>query len=327
MYFLEQVKYIIKNKNNKKEIKKIVIGFSIAIVGLILLILTLVGSTSTNEGVSITTAFSKNIANILLEKILINFLGNIINKSVIFLFCYITLTIILIYQIYKQPKNTIMGIVAIIWEFLIFLFIYSDFATQKTNTIFLVLVFIFWINLNEKEINVNKKCDNVLKFCTIFTFTLFLLISDINGLQNIESEITKKYSDSIGVAEFINTNVEDDAVFLCTNIPRTSAIIPYVKNATFINPLNLKEFTYVTWDETAYKNIAVNYIIENIKKSDYNEKNIYLIENLVSSRDDKMIKELQNQNILSKVLYESDKENVLGDEVYKMYKINLKNIR
>lgn len=323
MYFIEQVTYIIKNKKDKKEIKKIVIGFSIAIVGLIVLILTLLGSTSTNEGVSISTIFSKNIANILLEKILTNFLGNIINNSVIFLFCYITLTIILIYQIYKQPKNTIMGIVAIIWEFLIFLFIYSDFATQKTNTIFLVLVFIFWINLNEKEINVNKKCDNVLKFCTIFTFTLFLLISDINGLQNIESEITKKYSDSIGVAEFINTNVEDDAVFLCTNIPRTSAIIPYVKNATFINPLNLREFTYVTWDETAYKNIAVNYIIENIKKSDYNEKNIYLIENLVSSEDDKMIKELQNQNILSKVLYESDKENVFGDEVYKMYKINL----
>ena len=323
MYFIEQATYIIKNKKDKKEIKKIVIGFSIAIVGLIVLILTLLGSTSTNEGVSISTIFSKNIANILLEKILTNFLGNIINNSIIFLFCYITLTIILIYQIYKQPKNTIMGIVAIIWEFLIFLFIYSDFATQKTNTIFLVLVFIFWINLNEKEINVNKKCDNVLKFCTIFTFTLFLLISDINGLQNIESEITKKYSDSIGVAEFINTNVEDDAVFLCTNIPRTSAIIPYVKNATFINPLNLKEFTYVTWDETAYKNIAVNYIIENIKKSDYNEKNIYLIENLVSSEDDKMIKELQNQNILSKVLYESDKENVFGDEVYKMYKINL----
>ena len=323
MYFIEQVKYIIKNKKDKKEIKKIAIGFSIAIVGLIVLILTLLGSTSTNEGVSINTSFSKNIANILLEKILINFLGNIINKSVIFLFCYITLTIILVYQIYKQPKNSIIGIVAIIWEFLIFLFIYSDFATQKTNTIFLILVFIFWINLNEKEIKVNKKSDNALKFCTIFTVTLFLLISDINGLQNIESEITKKYSDSIGVAEFINTNVEDDAIFLCTNIPRTSAIIPYVKNATFINPLNLKEFTYVTWDETAYKNIAVNYIIENIKKSDYNEKNIYLIENLVSSEDDKMIKELQNQNILSKVLYESDKENVFGDEVYKMYKINL----
>ena len=323
MYFIEQVKYIIKNKKDKKEIKKIAIGFSIAIVGLIVLILTLLGSTSTNEGVSINTSFSKNIANILLEKILINFLGNIINKSVIFLFCYITLTIILVYQIYKQPKNSIIGIVAIIWEFLIFLFIYSDFATQKTNTIFLILVFIFWINLNEKEIKVNKKSDNALKFCTIFTVTLFLLISDINGLQNIESEKTKKYSDSIGVAEFINTNVEDDAIFLCTNIPRTSAIIPYVKNATFINPLNLKEFTYVTWDETAYKNIAVNYIIENIKKSDYNEKNIYLIENLVSSEDDKMIKELQNQNILSKVLYESDKENVFGDEVYKMYKINL----
>ena len=324
MYFIEQVTYIIKNKKDKKEIKKIVIGFSIAIVGLIVLILTLLGSTSTNEGVSISTIFSKNIANILLEKILTNFLGNIINNSVIFLFCYITLTIILIYQIYKQPKNTIMGIVAIIWEFLIFLFIYSDFATQKTNTIFLVLVFIFWINLNEKEINVNKKCDNVLKFCTIFTFTLFLLISDINGLQNIESEITKKYSDSIGVAEFINTNVEDDAVFLCTNIPRTSAIIPYVKNATFINPLNLREFTYVTWDETAFKIVKISKIIENIKKVNYNKK-IYLIESIFpdSEKEKQEIKKYQDENVLSEVLYESNTENIICDEAYKIYRINL----
>lgn len=324
MYFIEQVTYIIKNKKDKKEIKKIVIGFSIAIVGLIVLILTLLGSTSTNEGVSISTIFSKNIANILLEKILTNFLGNIINNSVIFLFCYITLTIILIYQIYKQPKNTIMGIVAIMWEFLIFLFIYSDFATQKTNTIFLILVFIFWINLNEKEIKVNKKSDNALKFCTIFTVTLFLLISDINGLQNIESEITKKYSDSIGVAEFINTNVEDDAIFLCTNIPRTSAIIPYVKNAIFINPLNLREFTYVTWDETAFKIVKISKIIENIKKVNYNKK-IYLIESIFpdSEKEKQEIKKYQDENVLSEVLYESNTENIICDEAYKIYRINL----
>ncbi len=321
MYFIEQIKNVSQNKPNEN--KKIFIGFIIAILGLMLLILTLLGSTSANAGVSVVTTFSRNIANTFFKNVLINFLGNSINYTSIFLFCYILLAIIFIYQTYKHPKNFTIGIVSIIWQFLIFLFIYSDFATQKTNTIFLVIIFIFWISLNEKEINVNEKIDKVFKFTIIFTFTMFLLMSDFNGLQNIKTEIEKKYSDSIGIAEFINTNTENDAIFVCTNVPRTSAIIPYVKNGVFINAINMKEFTYVTWDETAYKIIDVNYIIEKIKKCDYNTKNIYLIECIFSVEDNETIKELQKRDILSKALYESNKENILGDEVYKMYKINL----
>ncbi len=323
MYFIEQVTYIVKNKNNKKEINKIIIGFGIAFVGIILLISTLIGSTSINDGVSISSTIKENIVNSFLITIVINFIGNGLYNMIIVLIFYIIFPTILMYVLYKNPKNVVIGIVGIMWQFFVFLFVYSDFSIQKTNTIFLVIIFVFWISLNEKEKSVNEIIDKVFKFIIIFTTTFLLLMSDINGLQYIKNEVIKKYSDSIEVAEFINNNVEDDAIFVCTNIPRTSAIIPYVKKGVFINILNMKEFTYVTWDQTAYKIINPNYIIEKIKKSDYNTKNIYLIESIFSAEDDEKIKELQNKNILSETLYESNKENVLIDEIYKVYKINL----
>ena len=324
MLFIEQVKYIVRNKKDKQKITKIVIGFSIDILGLIILIMTLIGSTSTNEGISISTSFNQEKYSILLEKILVNGLGSFINNSLIMFTCYIMLIILFIYQTYKHPKKSIIGLFSIAWQFFIFLFIYSDFATQKTNTLFLIIIFIAWIYLDEKELKINNTINKITEFIITFFCTFVLLISDINGLKNIKNEITEEYSDSVSVAEFINNDLESDIIFVCTNVPRASAIIPYVKNATFINPLNLREFTYVTWDETAFKIVKISKIIENIKKINYNKK-IYLIESVFpdSEKEQQEIKKYQDEKVLSEVLYESNIENIICDEAYKIYRINL----
>lgn len=328
MFFIEQIYYIAKNKNDKQNIKELIVGLIISIIGLVILILTLIGSTSINKGLSISFAFNNKLFISLLNTIAVNFLGNGLNNIIIVSNVYMMLMIVLIYLIYKYPKSTIIGLLATGWQFVIFLFIYRDFSTQKTNTIFLIILFIAWINLDEKNLKINTKINAKLStvFVYIITFfcTFILLISDFNGLNYIKNEITEKYSDSVSISEFINNDLESDVIFVCTNVPRASAIIPYVKNATFINPLNLREFTYVTWDETAFKIVKISRIIENIKKVNYNKK-IYLIESIFpdSEKEKQEIKKYQDENVLSEVLYESNTENIICDEAYKIYRINL----
>ena len=188
MFFIEQIHYIAKNKDDKKHIRKLVIGFSICIIGLMILILTLMGSTSVNKGISISFDFESHMIIILLRQMAINLLGNtLINVDIVALF-YAILMIIFLYQICKYPKGGIIGITAFIWQCIVFLFIYSDFSTQKTNTFYLILIFIAWINLDENEIKINNKIKNkiniMFEFIITFFCTFVLLVSDINGFFN-----------------------------------------------------------------------------------------------------------------------------------------------
>ena len=50
---------------------------------------------------------------------------------------------------------------------------------------------------------------------------------------------------------------------------------------------------------------------------------VYLIESIYKETENNDIKKLQEQNILSNALYETDLNKIYKDEAYKIYKINL----
>ena len=161
-----------------------------------------------------------------------------------------------------------------------------------------------------------------MKFVLIYTCTVFLLLCDVNGLQNIMQEVNYIYSDSKYIANFINKNIEEDAIFICMDMPRSSAIIPYVDNRKFISSVTMKEFTYVTWNENAYKRVSTETAIQNAYKIYKENQKLYLIESIYKDNENNDIKKLQEQNILSNALYETDFNNIYKDEAYKIYKIN-----
>ncbi len=213
--------------------------------------------------------------------------------------------------------------VAIFWELVVFLFIYRDWAVQKTNTMFLILIFISWINLEEEKTKIVENKNKIMKFVLIYTCTVFLLFCDVNSLQNIVQEVNYIYSDSKNIAKFINENIEEDAIFVCMDMPRASAIIPYVNNRKFVDSVTIKEFTYVTWNENAYKRVSTEKAIKNANEIYKKNQKVYLIESIYKETENNDIKKLQEQNILSNALYETDLNKIYKDEAYKIYKINL----
>ena len=323
IYFLEQIKEIIKHKENKKENIKVIVGFCIAIIGLMVLIISLMGSMSANQGVNISLEFNKYISNTFFKKALYNLIGELINNNIVNVVFYFAFIIIFIYEATIYRKNSLIMFVAIFWELVVFLFIYRDWAVQKTNTMFLILIFISWINLEEEKTKIVENKNKIMKFVLIYTCTVFLLLCDVNGLQNIVQEVNYIYSDSKNIAKFINENIEEDAIFVCMDMPRASAIIPYVNNRKFVDSVTIKEFTYVTWDENAYKRVSTEKAIKNANEIYKKNQKVYLIESIYKETENNDIKKLQEQNILSNALYETDLNKIYKDEAYKIYKINL----
>ena len=323
LYFIEQIKQIIQHKENKKENIKVIVGFGIAIIGLIVLIISLMGSTSVNQGVHISLEFNQYISNMFFKKALYNLIGDFINSNIINVVFYFAFIIMFIYEATIYRKNSLIMFVAILWEITVFLFIYRDWAIQKTNTMYLILIFISWINLEEEKTKIVGNNNKIMKFALIYMCTITLLFCDVYGLQSIMQEVNYIYSDSKYVAKFINKNIDEDSIFICMDMPRSSAIIPYVNSRKFINSVTMEEFTYVTWNENAYKRVSTETAIQNAYEIYKENQKLYLIESIYKDNENNDIKKLQEQNILSNALYETGSNKIFGDEAYKIYKINL----
>ena len=338
-FFLEQLLY---TKKNKKEKQILGLAIAIALIGLLCLVAMLFGSIGTNNDISTTNnliikvhsgkmfvrlvnLYIKNI-NILLRNIEVGIVGEIGYARGFNTICFIAIIALLIFQIKVNRQNAIILVVSCLWQMVIYLFIYSDTSGQKLNTMFLIFIFIAWINLACDREKVDIIDDNFKKY--ILQFCIFIVIlSDILGLTNIQTEIKQKYSDSKNVADYINQNLNEDAIIVCTNCPTASAIIPYIKDAKFWNPFSKQYFSYIEWDDDFNVDIEVSEIINNIK-NELPLNNVYLIESYeyIGLKDNSDIAILIEKGILSKELYNSSRKldgTIALDEVYKLYKVNL----
>ena len=319
MFFVEQIKNI--KKYNKKELIQLICGFGISIIALTILILTLRGGTSNNPIVFTTKSINKNLIDIFFKKITTNLIGKNYNNAMIYKLIIVLFLPTIIYGIYRHPKTSILGFSAIIWQLIVFLVIYSDFAAHKTNTIFLVIIFIAWLVIEENK-NLNYANNKTIQIYTLFLSGILLILSDISGIQLLKDEITRPYTDASNVAKFINNEIGKESIFICTNMPRASAILPYTNNIKLLSPVDYTEFTYVTWNDNAYKYVQLYEIIDNMNIGGITGKDIYLLESVFDEEESELIKKYQNENILSEVLYASDMDKVIGDESYRIYKIN-----
>ena len=149
---------------------------------------------------------------------------------------------------------------------------------------------------------------------------MFLVFSIMQGITLLNEEINKQYSCAKEAAQYINKNLKDDAIIVCTDSALASAIIPYTENIKFWSPVNETYFTFVTWDKNAKKELSIEEIINKAKENLGVYKNVYLlnchnekIENGTS------IETFQNDNILSEAIYESNKKNCCTEEIYSIY--------
>lgn len=312
-FFFEEL--ILKfNKKNKQEKKVIIISLVFAIIGLGLLFIQLFSSIETNSYVEENFELNENklkLLFIVIYNIFAKILGNsnLILSIVVF---FITL-FVLLYQFILHKKTTIMLVVSITFQLFVYVFIYSDLVYQKTLTILLIIIFFAWIQKYEEIDNPKKELPAFeIYLCFILTF------SCIFGVHSVAKEIKYKYSYAKETAEFINNNIPNDAIFVVSNIPFSSSIIPFTNINSFWSPQLNEYFSFVTWNEETASSYYINDFKEAIDKEFIDKDNIYFIYcyNWTEEGLQYFIEATS-----AKELFRSETQSIQKDEKYILYKL------
>lgn len=310
LFYIEEL--IINRKiNDKKQKNKIWISLIIITIGLLIAAVPMILSLRINTEASVNINFS----NLEFFTKFNGAMGLIIYKlfyTLEYSLILIMMTIIyglFIYELLYYKKNALIIGCTVLFQILIYSYIYGC-NDQRGGIILLLIMFIFWI---QKEKSTENKSKKIIEIIIISIF----IINIIMGQKIIINDIKNKYSAAQQTAVYINTNIEKNSVFICSDMSFSSAIIPYVNHYKFWSPQIQNHFTFVTYDENYRKGYLfdINSFKNKIKKDYGDDIKIYFI--YVYNWEDKNIKYLEDENIINKK-FESDKSQT---EKYVIYSI------
>lgn len=306
LFFVEQVFF---TKKSKKDIKNLTIALIFTVIGILFLAFMLLGSTNKNGYVSVNPINSFKLIGlkILLSGIELQIFGTLAKRiifKILFWAWFILLTGI---GIKKNPKNTVIFFISILWQLLIYLFIYGC-SQQRSNTMLLIAIFIIWICISDKNEIKNKVLKQIVTIGAILLLTLNITV----GIDEMVKDFIMPYSSAEETAKYIEENTEENAIFVCTDGPIPSAIIPYVKNKLFWNPSSEEYFTFVTLSDKSIINMSGEEIVEKIKEKFTDKSKVYIIDNQGKIKDESL-----------KVIYKSREDLIRLDEKYIIYEMNL----
>ena len=335
LFYIEE---LIQNRktNSKEQKKKVYISLIVIIVGLILTLIPILISMTTNTDVSLTSNTSifentKSKMENAYEKIMTGCFGE---NELILKIMAIALIILLCYEIRYHLKNALVIICTEGLQFLIYTYVYMG-SEQRVSTLILLMMFIFWIqndkkektvniNKNEKELVNNQKylkrqkrkeqLTNVAEYILVFV----LIINIVNGIDAVNKEIKTNYSSAYETSKWIKDNLEDDSIFICTSMPLSSAIIPYIGKDVFWSPQTLDYFSFTTWDEDYRTGYSLRDLQKRVKDNFETDQNLYLI--YTYDFNEETMSSLEEQGYITK-MYES---NIAEKEEYAIYKIEQK---
>ena len=335
LFYIEE---LIQNRktNSKEQKKKVYISLIVIIVGLILTLIPILISMTTNTDVSLTSNTSifedtKLKMENAYEKIMTGCFGE---NELILKIVAIALIILLCYEIRYHFKNALVIICTEGLQFLIYTYVYMG-SEQRVSTLILLMMFIFWIQNDKKEKTVNmdkneKELVNNQKYLkrqkrkeqlinlAEYILVFVLIINIANGMDAVNKEIKTTYSSSYETSEWIKNNLEDDSIFICTNMPLSSAIIPYIGNDVFWSPQTLDYFSFTTWDENYRTGYSLRDLQKRVKDNFETDQNLYLI--YTYDFNEETMSSLEEQGYITK-MYES---NIAEKEEYTIYKIEQK---
>lgn len=319
LFYIEE---LIQNRktNSKEQKKKVYISLIVIIVGLILTLIPIIISMLTNTDVSLTSNTSifedtKLKMENAYEKIMTGCFGE---NELILKIVAIALIILLCYEIRYHFKNALVIICTEGLQFLIYTYVYMG-SEQRVSTLIFLMMFIFWVQSNNKinkdnTSKIEKKLTNIAEYILVFV----LIINVVNGMVAVNKEIKTTYSSSYETAEWIKENLEDDSIFICTNMPLSSAIIPYIDKEVFWSPQTLDYFSFTSWDENYRTGYSLRDLQKRVKDNFEADQNLYLI--YTYDFDEMTMNFLEIQGYITEI-FESD---VSVQEKYTIYKIEQK---
>lgn len=309
-FYIKNIFIAIKNKK-LKENKKLLLGFGIAVIGIILVFLQLLGSISSNEQVMLVEPQNYIYT---LEQYIILFVFSYTGKQNILLIIIIFIAIITImfWQIitFKKHKNSILIFYgSIMFQILVYVMVYQ-YIEQTMLITYFVIMFCIWIAHYKED---NFKENLVLDIILIIISLITLLYS----CKIIKSDFIYNYSSSKETAQFINNTIEKGSLIISTDDYTASSIIPYCKDYKFYNPQRRDIFTYVKWDEKRNANVSYEDLKDIIKEQQNNNK-VYILTSKINLTD--VINMFEAKNEILPIFYSN--QSLKADEKYYLYEID-----
>lgn len=273
-FFIEEI-IINRNQNSKEYKKKICIYCGIICFIIILICIPILISVIKNTDANVLNRTKLEFDYIVYRcfeviiSLIIDFscgTSNIIIVTFLVFICIYLFT----YLFFYNKKYFFILICTLVPQIYIYGFVYVA-SLQRAGIILFLILFFLWIsNENDKK---SKKIYKII--CEIFIMIIFLL-NTYNCYKLVHKEITTEYSSSTRMSNYINNNIEENSIIVCTNMPLTSAVIPNCINYKFWSPQKNDFFTFVTWDENYKKEIDLDKMFEDVKNL-FKDKKIYLL--------------------------------------------------
>lgn len=329
------LEYIIEFYKDSKNIsakdkKKQINSLAITIILLILTMLPLFGCLSTNQDIGTTNNFVAKVLTtvfycpkMLIMKIFNFFMYDIIMSSLILI---ITM-VLMLFEIKNYPLTYLKIFLCVMWQCLIYSFIYSS-SFQRASTVIFILLYFKWTNAFKE----NKQIKDIEKRIVNLLWMILVIINILGGiLYIIFYEIPYNCSNAYQMGNYINENLSDGSIIL--NGPRVefaSSIIPYMKkDIKFYHITGNRYFSYAIWDNQNKLEIELEDIKELSNIFDEEQKLYYIYcidkfdvgEEKIEYNEMKVIEECIEKGIF-KELYSTEKES-LYLESYVIYEVNL----
>lgn len=329
------LEYILEFYKDTKNIsvedkKKRVNCLAITIILLIITILPLLGCLNTNQDLGTTNNLGLKVLMaifycplILIMQIFSFFMSDVTMILLIFMLAMI----LMFCEIKNCPFTYLKVFLCVMWQCLIYSFIYSS-SLQRASTIIFILLYFKWTNTFKE----NKQIKNIEKRILNLFWVILVIINILGGILYITIyEIPYNCSNAYQMGIYINANLSDGSIIL--NGPRvefTSSIIPYVKkDIKFYHITGKRYFSYAIWDNQNKLDIELEDIKElsNIFEKDQKLYYIYcndkfdIGEETIKYNEKELIEECIEKEIFKELYSTEDKS--LYQESYVIYEVNL----
>ena len=313
-FYIEQ---LIKTKKSFFSNKKIWISLAITIVVLLSIIIPLCGgfSISITAENRVKTQSSqtllleyKRVRQTFVKSMKFMYGNNMIITSVVI----VELMALIVYESLYYKKNLLLILLAIAFQIYLYAVVGIVASGHRAATIMLIIILFEW----RQHLDENKTVDKDIKKMKNVMILMLLILNIGYGFIEIPREIKTKYSDSYDTAQFINNEIKN-GTFIAMDLFRGSALIPYLKEARFWNPIAQDYYTYIMYDEKCEIIYNIDELKKSLKKSFNSTENMYIIDNEYS--ESRLHQYIGNGELTC--IYSTKETNIITDEYYTIYKI------
>ena len=240
--------FVLEAKKENRINKNTVISFLIMCFGLLAVVLQLCPTIWSNSAISNTV----NTNKVLIYNFFVEFFANTLNdmSKVVIPFISFVLWGYFLFMIgalfKKSQKMFWLVLLSVGFQIGIYVTVYPAFIYgTRIFSAFLILIFAYWIVLNDIE-EENSKSNILLNVL----LSIFFLMSVFNGVLNCVREINLPYSGSKPMADFIKNNVDANNSSIFYQQPNVMApFFYYLDNYDLFYAPYMEKPKFVVWDE------------------------------------------------------------------------------